>query len=213
LIQSFRIEVRGRKPRRGSARVRNYKRSKSVKNAAKLVMEYFQPYTTRDLARIVGGNPRSEMYQWALEKGEELSELMDHIPRSQILEEVMYLKTQGAQFKTEVFRAIAEKGVELKEEQMRRQRERDNTFRVFVTTEPDGRMACHAIAPTEDTKFAFQASFAFTSEQEMPDVMQDKMAMLRFADNTVFLPEVGKRVNTSFWLLLTPEEMQACTAS
>jgi hypothetical protein len=72
-------------------------------------------------------------------------------------------------------------------------------------------MACHAIAPTEDTKFAFQASFAFTSEQEMPDVMQDKMAMLRFADNGAFLPEVGKRINNKFWLLLNVVELEACT--
>jgi DNA-directed RNA polymerase specialized sigma24 family protein len=115
-----------------------------------------------------------------------------------------YEAAQGVQFKTSVFRSLAEKGIELRRESVRRARERDSMVTFFVYIQPDGRVSCTVNAVNQP---GLVSSLEYANEQEMPEVMQDRMAVLRFTDSAVFLPEVGKRVKGGFWLLLNAAEV------
>jgi hypothetical protein len=214
LVYSHRIKVTGRKSRRGSAKVRNYKRSKALKNAAKLVLEYFKPFTSHELMQAIGGNPRSDIVQWVLEADRQVSGLTNSVPGSVILEEVSHLCMQGVQFKTDAFRKIAQQGVEMAEERRRRAQARDTSVTAFVYTQPDNSVLCTFIQ--SGSTFATpvtKTEVKFPDEDAVPSVIQDKIALLRFADEDTFVPEVGRRVHKAFWVVLSADEAQAACAA
>ena len=206
-VRSNRIRIAGRKPQHGTAKIRKYKRTKSLKGAVKLLLEYCKPFAANELMAAVGGNPRSDIAQWMLNCGRELNNLTDTVARSVLLEEVTYLVTQGVQFKTDTFRRIARQGLELDEERRRREHARDSSIVAFTFTQPDGRVSCTFIQGKDLSDV--QTVVEYPNEDAMPSVMQDKIAMLRFAGVDVFVPEVGRRLHKAFWLILSAAEAQA----
>lgn len=211
LVHSRRIKVAGRKPRRGIAKIRSTKRTKSLKNAVKLVLENCAPFTQSELIRAVGGNPRSDIVQWVLDAERKVSVMTNSVPGSVILEEVTYLLAQGAQFKTAAFRKIAEQGMEMVEERKRRTHSRDTSTCAFLYTQPDGRVLCTFLQNASAMPVT-QTDFEYPNEDAIPLVMQDKIALLRFADADTFVPEVGRRVHKAFWVVLSADELQAVSA-
>jgi hypothetical protein len=214
LVHSHRIKVTGRKPRRGTAKVRNTKRTKSLKNAVKLVLENFVPFTESEFMRVVGGNPRGDIAQWVLEADRQVAGMTNSVPGSVLLEEVSHLLTQGVQFKTDWFRKIAQQGMEMDEERKRRMQSRDASTIAFVRTEPDGRVSCTYVSTGSTLAIPVsKTDVGFPNEDALPTVIQDKIALLRFADENTFVPEVGRRVHKAFWVVLSVDELQAACAA
>jgi len=214
IVHSLRIKVFGRKPRRRSAKTRSYKRTKSLKNAAKLVLEYCKPFTSHELMQAIGGNPRSDIAQWVMEADRQVSGMANSVPGSVILEEVSNLCMQGVQFKTDAFRKIAQQGMEMVEERRRRTQARDTSVTAFVHAQPDNTVHCTFIQSGSTLAIPVtKTDVKFPDEDAVPSVIQDKIALLRFADADMFVPEVGRRVHKAFWVILSADEAQAVCAA
>ena len=137
------------------------------------------------------GNDMSEDYHnWQNEARRNFRAVAGQVSESDVAEEVAYLKSVGVQFRSDKFRDIATKGLELYSELKRRQD--SNIKNVHVYINPDE--SVHVTVADDKT-------YSYETLDGVPEIVRQQVAMLMMVDMKQYVPEVGKRTDEKmFWV-------------
>lgn len=210
-VKSQRIEIFGRSDRFGRRRQRNWRQTSSVAAAAKLIMKYCGPLTLDELYNRqcigTGVTAHGRSSAWVNDVSVQLEQLLN-IPRSDFAEEMKHLVAAGVSFCTPTFQQLATAMIPLTNEVMRRKVLHQSAYTVMLLVEPDGPVT---VGVKELGKASFTFMDAYESCEALPAALQDKLALLRFTAQNVYVPEVGERLRDDmFWLFLSAQEHAEC---
>lgn len=172
------------------------KATADAKKMLKLLKQYIKPYTMRDISVRTHYGFKTATDRWTSEPNGLFYNLASSLPTTDLVKEIMHLKTAGVEFHTDKFRQLANEGLDLYNEAKRRKSLPVETKHVFFN--PDDSIE---VSKPYDPKIPnFGESYPVFDS--LPDSMQQAIAMLRMVDDGVFVPEVGQRIsNREFWVL------------
>ena len=166
------------------------------KKMLKLLKQYIKPRSVVDIAGSSNYTLSRNQEIWVNEPRDDFIMLVGSVSSEDVAAEITLLKTAGVEFHTDKFKKIATQGLELQAEANRRKALPGLRKHVFIN--PDGTVDVNRIVdpnkpPEGGTYYTFE---------EVPETIQQAVAMLRMVDNGVFVPEVGMRVSgREFWVL------------
>ena len=160
-----------------------------LKKLSKFLRDYVKPYSPQEISQM--GNDMSEDYHnWQNEARRNFRAVAGQVSESDVAEEVAYLKSVGVQFRSDKFRDIATKGLELYSELKRRQD--SNIKNVHVYINPDE--SVHVTVADDKT-------YSYETLDGVPEIVRQQVAMLMMVDMKQYVPEVGKRTDEKmFWV-------------
>ena len=160
-----------------------------LKKLSKFLRDYVKPYSPQEISQM--GNDMSEDYHnWQNEARRNFRAVAGQVSESDVAEEVAYLKSVGVQFRSDKFRDMATKGLELYSELKRRQD--SNIKNVHVYINPDE--SVHVTVADEKT-------YSYDTLDSVPETVRQQVAMLMMVDMKQYVPEVGKRTDEKmFWV-------------
>ena len=160
-----------------------------LKKLSKFLRDYVKPYSPQEISQM--GNDMSEDYHnWQNEARRNFRAVAGQVSESDVAEEVAYLKSVGVQFRSDKFRDMATKGLELYSELKRRQD--SNIKNVHVYINPDE--SVHVTVSEDKT-------YSYDTLDGVPEIVRQQVAMLMMVDMKQYVPEVGKRTDEKmFWV-------------
>jgi len=176
---------------------RNATRTKNAAAALRLLRKYVKPYSAMGLVNRTDGFGVDSHILWVAEPRRALTSMASLKP-AVLLAEIESLKAQGVRFHTPEFRELAEKAAALGAEAAARAAIRLTKFHLCIN--PD-----ESVSVTLDSK----QQRTYRSIEEAPEVIQQNVALLRFAESRSFVPEVGERVRDNLFWVLAPEDTLA----
>ena len=164
--------------------------------------QYIKPYSPEE---IIDKLPSSsnDHYMWMHEPQNKFVNLTRAIRPDILADELRYLKTVGVQFRSNEFLQAATEGLELYEESQRRKHANMHPITVFI--QPDGSLLT-GWGQSENGKVQM-GSTTFESLETAPEVIQQKLAMLKLCEPNAFIPELGRMSSDkAYWILVNPNE-------
>ena len=160
-----------------------------LKKLSKFLRDYVKPYSPQEISQM--GNDMSEDYHnWQNEARRNFRAVAGQVSESDVAEEVAYLKSVGVQFRSDKFRDIATKGLELHDELKRRLNSDIKNVHVYIN--PD-----ESVHVTE----ADDKTYSYETLDGVPEIVRQQVAMLMMVDMKQYVPEVGKRTDEKmFWV-------------
>jgi len=160
-----------------------------LKKLSKFLRDYVKPYSPLEISEM-GGNVCDDLYSWRGEARRSFREVVGRVSESDVAEEVAYLKSVGVQFRSDKFRDMATKGLELYDELKRRNN--DDIKNVHVYINPDE--SVHVTVADDKT-------YSYDTLDGVPETIRQQVAMLMMVDMKQYVPEVGKRTDEKmFWV-------------
>ncbi len=172
------------------------KSTTDTRKMLKYLREFVKPYTSLEIATRTSFAARETHHVWQEKPLTDFRCIAGGISPNEIAKEVMYLKSIGVEFHTDKFRKIAEEGVELYDEAMRRAAIPFSGTHVFL--QPDDSVL---VTRMVDGDFDDAGATLYERFDEVPEDIRQQVAMLRMVDGKQFIPEVGSRMNErEFWV-------------
>jgi hypothetical protein len=138
----------------------------------------------------MGGDISEDYYGWQSEARRSFREVVGQVSETDIAEEVAYLKSVGVQFRSDKFRDVATKGLDLHEELKRRLNNDIKNAHVYIN--PDE--SVHLTVADDKT-------YSYDTLDSVPETIRQQVAMLMMVDMKQYVPEVGKRTDEKmFWV-------------
>jgi hypothetical protein len=124
-----------------------------------------------------------------------------------VAKEIIALKQAGVEFHTDIFRKIAEQGLEHYYEAQRRKTIK--SCKTHVLIQPD-----NSVVVTTLIDAALQSgAVTYENMDTVPMPIQQAVAMLRMVENKIFIPEAGLRMSDNqFWVEVNPNEFNSSNA-
>lgn len=159
------------------------------KKLSKFLRDYVKPYSPQEISQM-GSNMSDDYFSWQNEARRNFRAVAGQVSESDIAEEVAYLKSVGVQFRSDKFRDIATKGLELYNEMKRRQDSDIKNVHVYIN--PDE--SVHVTVSEDKT-------YSYDTLDGVPEIVRQQVAMLMMVDMKQYVPEVGKRTDEKmFWV-------------
>ena len=164
------------------------------KKVSKFLKDYFKPFTPTEIAGLTSRKFEGHDDEWRDEFRWKLRDVVAIEP-SELFAEVQYLQAHGVEFQSDKFKRIVTEGMPMFTEHMRRKNESRKATHVFIN-------------PDESTQVTFgDFNYTYQSMGEMPENMQQQVAMLRMVEADTFIPEVGMKMSANtYWIYATPEQ-------
>jgi hypothetical protein len=164
------------------------------KKVSKFLKDYFKPFTPNEIAGLTSSKFNSHDDNWRDEFRWKLRETTTIEP-SELFAEVQHLVSLGVEFQSDKFKRIVADGMPMFEEHMRRKNESRKATHVFINPDESAQATYGVITNT------------YQSMSDMPENMQQQVAMLRIVDVDTFIPEVGMKMSTNtYWIYATHEQ-------
>lgn len=169
------------------------------KKMASWLREYVKPYSQEEIMQRTVQGVSFEYDEWKNKPRYEFRDVVQRLRSEDIAEEVMYLQSVGVQFRSQKFQDVATQGLELYAEAQRRSNTVNRNAHVFF--QPDG--AVLVTAPRESGFVGVELQF--DSLDQVPEAIQQQVAMLRMCERGQYIPEVGRMNNDrEFWVHVNP---------
>jgi hypothetical protein len=164
------------------------------KKVGKFLKDYFKPFTPMEVAGLTSRRFEAHDDEWRDEFRWKLRDVISVEP-TEFITEIQHLTALGVEFNSDKFKRIVTEGVPMFEEHMRRKNESRKTTHVYLN-------------PDDSVQIAHgQFTHIYQSMDEMPEVMQQQVAMLRMVDPDTFIPEVGMKMSVNtYWIYANPEQ-------
>ena len=160
-----------------------------LKKLSKFLRDYVKPYSPLEISEM-GGNISGDYYDWQSEARRSFREVVGQVSETDIAEEVAYLKSVGVQFRSDKFRDVATKGLDLHDELKRRENSDIKNAHVYIN--PDE--SVHVTVADDKT-------YSYDTLDSVPETIRQQVAMLMMVDMKQYVPEVGKRTDEKmFWV-------------
>ena len=160
-----------------------------LKKLSKFLRDYVKPYSPLEISEM-GGNISGDYYDWQSEARRSFREVVGQVSETDIAEEVAYLKSVGVQFRSDKFRDVATKGLDLHDELKRRLNSDIKNAHVYIN--PDE--SVHVTVADDKT-------YSYDTLDSVPETIRQQVAMLMMVDMKHYVPEVGKRTDEKmFWV-------------
>ena len=162
--------------------------------------QYVLPYTTKELMGKYDP-PTYEHSAWVSQPKNEFHDVASKIRGDVLALEIMHLQSIGVQFKSNEFREVASRGLELHQEAKRRMELQ--SVLMMAMLQPDGSV----LVGWPDYGNIQMGSRTYDSLEQAPECIQQQVAMLKMCDMGEYVPEVGRRkTQTVFWVHVNPNE-------
>lgn len=160
-----------------------------IKKLSKFLRDYVKPYSPQEISEM-GKNVFVDFSDWQGEARHNYRQVASQVSCDDVVEEIAYLKSVGIQFRSDKFRDIAAKGLELYDEFKRR---KDiNIKNVHVYINPD---------ESVQVTVADDKTYSYETLDSVPEIVRQQIAMLMMVDMKQYVPEVGKRTDEKmFWV-------------
>lgn len=164
------------------------------KKVSKFLKDYFKPFTPTEIARLTVRRFEGHDDEWRDEFRWKLRDVVAIEP-SELFAEVQHLVSLGVEFQSDKFKRIVSDGMPMFTEHMRRKNESCKATHVFIN-------------PDDSTQVTFgDFNYTYQSMGEMPEVMQQQVAMLRMVEADTYIAEVGMKISANtYWVYATPEQ-------
>jgi hypothetical protein len=160
-----------------------------LKKLSKFLRDYVKPYSPLEISQM-GGDVYDDLHNWRSEARRSFREVVGRVSEDDVAEEVAYLKSVGVQFRSDKFRNIATKGLDLHEELKRRNNDAIKNVHVYIN--PDE--SVHVTVADDKT-------YSYDTLDSAPETIRQQVAMLMMVDMKQYVPEVGKRTDEKmFWV-------------
>ena len=174
------------------------------KKMASWLREYVKPYSQQEIMNraIQASSVQYDYDQWRAQPRVQFRDIVHHMTADDVAEEIMYLKSVGVQFRSQKFQDVATQGLELYAEAKRRLHAPKQHAHVFI--QPDGAVLVTAKDIPNFKGFELQ----FESFEQMPEAIQQQVAMLRMCERGQYVTEVGRmNSDTDFWVHVNPSDL------
>lgn len=172
----------------------NSRTTNDPKKVAKFLKDYLKPFTPLEVANRTFRKFEHHDESWRDEFRWKLREVVALEP-SDLFAEVQHLVSLGVEFHSDKFKRIVTEGMPMFTEHMRRKNESRFTTHVYIN--PDD-----SVNAARDQKV-----FTYQTLEEMPEDMQQQVAMLRIVEADTYIPEVGMKMSTNtYWIYANPEQ-------
>lgn len=163
------------------------------KKAAKFLKDYFKPFTPLEIKGLTARKFESHDDSWRDEFRWKLRDVSSVEP-TELFAEVQHLMSLGVEFQSDKFKRMVSEGIPMFTEHMRRRNESRKTTHVFIN-------------PDDSVNATFgEITNTYQTLEEMPEDMQQQVAMLRMVEADTFIPEVGMKMSTNtYWVYATFE--------
>jgi hypothetical protein len=165
-----------------------------AKKVGKFLKDYFKPFTPTEIAQKSVRRFEAHDDEWRDEYRYKLREVVAVEP-TELFAEVQYLVALGVEFNSDKFKRIVTEGMPMFTEHMRRKNESRKTTHVFINPDDSVQASYGDITNT------------YQIMEEMPEHMQQQVAMLRMVESETFIAEVGMKVSANtYWIYATFEQ-------
>jgi hypothetical protein len=165
-----------------------------AKKVGKFLKDYFKPFTPTEIAKRSVRRFEAHDDEWRDEFRWKLRDVVAIEP-TELFAEVEYLVALGIEFNSDKFKRIVSEGMPMFTEHMRRKNESRKTTHIFIN-------------PDDSVQATFkEVTTTYQILEEMPEDMQQQVAMLRMVEADTFIAEVGMKMSTNtYWIYATPEQ-------
>jgi hypothetical protein len=171
-----------------------------VKKMGSYLRQYVKPYNSEEIMERIP-KPEYEHSEWMQEPQTAFYNVAREVRPEVVAQEIMYLQSMGVQFKTNEFREMATQGLELYGEAQRRRNA--NLIMINVFIQPDGSV----LVGWPHSSSAPMGSVTYENMDSAPEIIQQKIAMLKMCEQNKFVPELGRMTTTEkYWLVVSPDE-------
>lgn len=183
------------------------KETTDKKKMIKWLKEYAKPYTSQEIVDRTPSNIASDFEEWQDTPWREARSMVT-FKAVEILEEIVYLRSLGVQFRSDNFRKAAEEGLEAYNEAKRRKSIKTARMHAFI--QPDGSLM---VTCTPGAGLEKAGSWTYERVETAPACVQQQIAMLRICESNTYIPEVGKKMDDhTFWIHVNPDEFNSSNA-
>jgi len=163
------------------------------KKVGKFLKDYFKPFAPLEIKGLTTRRFDAHDADWRDEFRWKLRDVCSVEP-TDLFAEVQHLVSLGVEFHSDKFKRIVTEGMPMFTEHMRRKNESRKTTHVFIN-------------PDDSVNATFgEITNTYQTLEEMPEAMQQQVAMLRMVEADTFIPEVGMKMSTNtYWVYATFE--------
>lgn len=172
------------------------------KRALKEMLKHITPYSVNDIARSHWQEARNVGNMWRNEHSAVIENTFNSVSPKVILEELRNLLAQGIKFVTPEFQKLVDAGMAAYEETERRKN--TTMYAYFVRVKSGG--VFEVLSPERSTNELNGNVTTYNLFEELPEFIQETIAMLRLLDDNARIPGVGARISpTGFWVIQRDE--------
>jgi len=180
------------------------KESKSIDKALKTMLDFVRPYSIDEVRNESVHDFTSTMDKWVSAAKKEYNNVKIE-SRKEIVEEMLHLKSLGVQFKTSVFRKLADEVEGIYGEYKRRIEARFRAYHVVFTPNVICVTAGELLKNSYDD-FTFKsgdaALKAYQAIETLPENILSSIGLLKMVNTGESVDEVGIRVNENEFYIL-----------
>jgi hypothetical protein len=164
------------------------------KKVSKFLKDYFKPFAPLEIAGLTSRRFEAHDDEWRDEFRWKLRDVVAVEP-SELFLEVHHLVSLGVEFKSDKFKRIVTEGMPMFTEHMRRKNDSRKTTHIFIN-------------PDDSAQVTFgDFNHIYQTPEDMPEDMQQQVAMLRMVEADTFIPEVGMKMSTNtYWVYATQQQ-------
>lgn len=170
-----------------------------AKRAMKAMLQYITPYTLDEVFKEHEGNAAGVVNRWRTELQDDVRKLS--VPQTAMMLEMQNLMRQGVKFITPEFNHVAETAMAAYEETQRRMR--TPITKHFVVC---GERGISVLSVDQDNGRVSRSYQTFT---DMPEVLQEGVAMLRIMQKDQFVDGFGMRLGEQMFVVLEMDKQKA----
>lgn len=187
-----------------NSRFKSSERKRSVettdtKRAMKAMLQYITPYTLGEIFKEHEGNAAGVVNRWRTELQDDVRKLS--VSQTAMMLEMQNLIRQGVKFITPEFNHVAETAMAAYEETQRRMR--TPITKHFVVC---GEQGISVLSVDQDNGRVSNSYQTFT---DMPNVLQEGVAMLRIMQTNQFVDGFGMRLGEQMFVVLEMDKQKA----
>ena len=174
-----------------------------AKKMLKLLKEIATSLTPYEVTKRSDDSIAYVASQWRGEPKVNLRDLVGHISQAEILKEIMYLKSVGVEFHSDVFKKAAAEGYELQLEAIRREKalSPSTSAILYVYEQPDGIVSVVHDARVNSGVVKQSAHWNYENMETTPEAIRQQISLLKMCEVNQYVPEVGKRdEQNGYWV-------------
>lgn len=181
------------------------RRTGNAKKMLKLLREVTTSFSPYEITKRSDEGISYAARTWKEEPKCSLRDLVGHISQTEVLKEIMYLKSVGVEFRSDNFKKVASEAYELQLEAIRREKAvaPDTSAILYVYEQPDGIVSVVHEARVNSTSGAARESahWIYENMDVTPEAIRQQMSLLKMCEVNQYVPEVGKRdEQNGYWV-------------
>ena len=164
------------------------------KKVSKFLKDYFKPFTPTEIAKLTARKFENNHDEWADELRYKLRDVVAIEP-NELFAEVQHLQALGVEFNSDKFKRIASEGMPMFTEHMRRKSGTHKPTHIFIN-------------PDDSVQATYgESTNIHQSIEELPEAVQQQVAMLRMVEANTYIAEVGMKISANtYWIYATFEQ-------